>query len=106
MKRLFAALALVVCLAVNAQGGKEVTCTTTDLKQAYSILKVVTGFSTMSSLSDAAFAKAYSEAWSKLAYEASKVDADAVVGIKIEQLKSADGKSDKLIVYGTAVKTK
>lgn len=108
MKRIFFILSLFLSLSSAAQtGSKNISCTTTDLKQSYEIVKIVTGFASLNAtVSDANFSKAYSDAWSKLAYEASKVGADAVVGIKMEQIKSTDGKSDKLVVYGTAVKLK
>lgn len=108
MKRILCICTALLCLSATtgwAGGAKAVTFTTLDVKVNYEIIQIITGFAEIAAPANKDnFMKAYAAAWTTLGAEANKVKADAVVGIKVEFMKSTDGYNDKVVVYGTAVK--
>ena len=85
---------------------KAIIYTTLDLKQAYDVIQVITGYSEISTTpTKDSFLKAYMMAWNNLGTEAYNQKADAVVGIHVEFITTPDSYI-RMIIYGTAVKFK
>lgn len=84
---------------------KKIIYTTADLKQNYEIIQVITGNSDFAaSAASDQFAARLNLAWNNLMTDATKVNADAVVGIKVEFVNATTNAVGRIIVYGTAVK--
>ena len=82
---------------------KKITYTTLDVKKDYEVIHIVTGYSEITAT--LTFLKAYAAAWANLTTEATILNADAVVGIRVE-FANTDASGSKLLVYGTAIKYK
>jgi uncharacterized protein YbjQ (UPF0145 family) len=89
----------------TATATPSITYTTLDVKQAYDVQQVITGYAeTSATPTKDSFLKAYASAWANLSTEAYKLKSDAVVGIHVEFINCSDNM--RIVVYGTAVKYK
>lgn len=104
------AMVFIVSFAAKSQTKtttttSNITYTTLDVKQAYDIQQVITGYTeTTSTPNKDSFLKAYTAAWTNLSSEAYKLKSDAVIGIHVEFINCQDAM--RIVVYGTAVKYK
>ena len=89
----------------KAVPGADLTYTTLDVKQDYQILQVIGGYSQIeSALVQDPFEVAQGNAWRDIMKQAADLEADAVVGIRMEFENISRDTVGRLIVYGTAVK--
>ena len=85
---------------------KAIINTTLDLKQAYDVIQVITGYSEITTTpTKDSFLKSYMAAWTNLGTEAYNQKADAVIGIHVDFITTPDSYI-RIIIYGTAVKFK
>lgn len=85
--------------------GADLTYTTLDVKQDYEILQVVVGFSQLQTqLAQDPMVAAQGDAWRDIMKQAADLEADAVVGIRMEFENVTRDNVGRLIIYGTAVK--
>lgn len=86
---------------------KKIIYTTLDVKQNYEIIQIIAAPEDIRTTSGFKFGpveKAYNSAWEQLALTAQKLEADAVVGVRVE-LENMNGNIvGRLLIYGTAVR--
>jgi len=100
-------VAVVACVGgtVFAKGEDDTVYTTLDVKQDYEIVQVIAGYAQIEpAMVRDPFEVAQGKAWQQLAEQAAALDADAVVGIRMEFENLTRDTVGRLIVYGTAVK--
>jgi len=111
MKTRIISLAIVVLLTTTFSttrvfpDDKKIIYTTLDVKQDYDIVGFVHGFAQVGSrVFGDPFEGAYEDVWKDFEDNAKKLDADAVVGIRMEFQNLTEKMVGRLILYGTAVR--
>jgi len=101
----FSSLFVAHSVFAKAIPGADLTYTTLDVKKDYEILQVIGGFSQIQTeIAQDPFAVAQANAWRDIMKQAADLDADAVVGIRMEFENLTRDNVGRLIIYGTAVK--
>ncbi len=86
---------------------KKIIYTTLDVKQNYEIISIIAApedIRTTSGFKLGPVEKAYNSAWEKFILAAKNLEADAVVGVRIEIENMNGNIVGRLLIYGTAVK--
>lgn len=89
----------------EAVNEKKIVYTTLDIKQEYEIILIIAApVDITGTFSGDPVTKAYKKAWQDFDAEAKKLNADAVVGVRVEMENMNGNIVGRLMLYGTAVK--
>ena len=115
MKSLFYFTLLIAIIAVkpftvfgqDAEEQKNIIYTTLDVKQSYEIITIIQAPEDITTTAiGGPVIKALNRAWKEFDKIAKSLDADAVVGVRIEIENMSGSIVGRLLIYGTAVKFK
>jgi uncharacterized protein YbjQ (UPF0145 family) len=98
---------IVRCPSFVSAEEKKIVWTTVDLKQDYEILDVITSLRTVTPgmFSDPMEGE-FNKACKNLEDQAKKLNADAIIGFRVEIQNITKDTAGRVLVYGTAVKFK
>lgn len=114
MKKLLLISVLVALAAIkpmstyaqDAQGEKKIIYTTLDLKQDYEIISIVQSPDDLTPAMSDPVKKSLKRAWDEFDKAAKALNADAVIGVRIELENMSGQMVGRILIYGTAVKFK